>query len=78
MLREEQGQWNNMQSSMDWVDLWQMTHPHVPGFTFHHTTHSAYYARLDRWYLLHASQYENFTCTMHVDHALQLLDHALV
>ena len=78
MLREEQGQWNNMQSSLDWVDLWQMTHPHVPGFTFHHTTHSAYYARLDRWYLLHASQYENFTCTMHVDHALQLSDHAPV
>ena len=78
MLREEQVQWYNMQNSLDWVDLWKMTHRHILGFTFHHTTHSSYYARFDRWYLLHASQYENFTRTMHIDHALQLSDHASV
>ena len=55
MLREAQGQWYNMQSSLDCVDLWKMMHPHVPGFTFHHTTHSSYYVGLDRLYLLHAS-----------------------
>ena len=39
-------------------------------------THSSYYARLDRWYLLHASKYDNFmSCTMHMDHDLQILDH---
>ena len=78
MLREERNKWYNMQSSLDWADLWKMTHPHVHGFTFHHINHSSFYAWLDRWYLLHASQYENFTCTMHIDHALQFWDHAPV
>ena len=37
MLREEQGQWYNMKSSLDWAELWKILHPHVHVLTIHTT-----------------------------------------
>lgn len=58
------------------TDVWNLIHPNDLGFTYQHNALSNYRARLDRWYLLYAHQYETFVCKMWVDHTLQLSDNA--
>lgn len=76
MLPSEKQSWQDMLSSIHARDLWISTHDTILGYTFHHNALYEYWARLDRWYLLNACQFDEFTCHLSVDHSLRLSDHA--
>lgn len=76
MLPSEKQSWEDMLSSLHARDLWISTHDTIPGYTFHHNALYEYWARLDRWYLMNACQFDGFICHLTVDHSLRLSDHA--
>ncbi|MCO5583646.1 hypothetical protein L7F22_037559 [Adiantum nelumboides] len=45
------------------------------GFTFNHNAFKHIWTRLDRWYLFHASQFDEFVAKLWLDRSLLLSDH---
>ena len=69
MIPTELQHWEDMLSSLHAEDLWLSTRDGDMGYTYRHNAFTHYWARLDRWYLLHAQQYASFTCALLVDHS---------
>lgn len=60
MIPMERHSWDAMLFSIQAHDLWMSSQTRALGYTYHHNAFSHYWARLDRWYLLKAMQYDDF------------------
>ena len=71
MMLSEKRTWEELTTDIHAEDIWFVLHNAATGFTYHHNALNHYWAHLDRWYLLHAQQFTDFSIDIQIEHSLR-------